>query len=69
LEGKGLPAVQSYGKGDQLVVVSVWIPKAEKLTSEERNLLERLRNMPNFQTQNAPKEEKGFWDKIRDWTS
>lgn len=69
LEGKGLPAVQSYGKGDQLVVVSVWIPKAEKLTSEERNLLEKLRNMPNFQAQNAPKEEKGFWDKIRDWTS
>lgn len=69
LEGKGLPAVQSYGKGDQLVVVSVWIPKAEKLTSEERNLLEKLRNMPNFQTQNASKEEKGFWDKIRDWAS
>lgn len=69
LEGKGLPAVQSYGKGDQLVVVNVWIPKAEKLTSDERNLLEKLRNMPNFQTQNASKEEKGFWDKIRDWTS
>lgn len=69
LEGKGLPAVQSYGKGDQLVIVSVWIPKAEKLTSEERNLLEKLRNMHNFQSQNVPKDEKGFWDKLRDWAS
>ncbi len=69
LEGKGLPAVQSYGKGDQLVVVNVWIPKAEKLTSEERHLLEKLRQMPNFQTHNVPRDEKGFWDKLRDWAS
>jgi molecular chaperone DnaJ len=63
LEGKGLPSVQSYGKGDELVHVNIWTPR--KLSDEERNLLERLRNAPNFQP-NPDKEDKGFFDRLRD---
>lgn len=63
LKDKGLPALQSYGRGDQLVHVNVWTPK--KLTDEERRLLEKMRDMPNLKP--APgKEEKGFFDKVRD---
>jgi len=40
LRGKGLPSVQSYGKGDQLINVNIWTPK--KLTSEETKLLQKL---------------------------
>ncbi|MFM2268368.1 MAG: molecular chaperone DnaJ [Bacteroidota bacterium] len=69
LEGKGVPSVQSYGKGDQLVVVSVFTPKAEKMNAEERELLEKLRNMPSFQASNVPKDDKGFWDRIREWAN
>ena len=34
LKGKGLPSVQSYGHGDQLIHINVWTPK--KLNSEEK---------------------------------
>jgi molecular chaperone DnaJ len=65
LQGKGLPAVQSYEVGDQLIHVNVWIPK--QLSDEERQLLERLRNMPNFNPTTAgAKAERGFFDKMKD---
>jgi molecular chaperone DnaJ len=63
LEGKGLPSVQSYGKGDELVHVSIWTPK--KLNDDERILMERLRSMPNFQP-TPDKEDKGFFDRLKD---
>ncbi|HAD15266.1 MAG TPA: molecular chaperone DnaJ, partial [Saprospirales bacterium] len=55
--------LQSYGRGDQLVHVNVWTPK--KLNDEERRMLEKLRDMPNLQP-NPGKEEKGFFDRVRD---
>jgi molecular chaperone DnaJ len=64
LKGKGIPEVQGYGQGDQLIHVSVWTPK--KLNSEEKALLEKLRKMSNFQPQPG-KSEKGFFDKMRDY--
>ena len=64
LKGKGLPAVQSYGKGDQLIHTSIWTPK--KLNDDERKLLEKLRAMPNFDPKPG-KTEKGFFDKMKDY--
>jgi len=64
LKGKGLPSVQAYGTGDQLIHVNVWTPK--KLNDEEKQLLEKLRNMPNFNPQPG-KSEKGFFEKMRDY--
>ncbi len=66
LKGKGLPHVNSYGKGDQLIYVNVWTPKS--LTNEEKAILEKLRDAPNFQP-NPNKSEKGFFDKIKDYFS
>ncbi|MBK9013254.1 MAG: molecular chaperone DnaJ [Saprospiraceae bacterium] len=66
LKGKGLPSVQSYERGDQLIQVNVWTPK--KLTDEERKILEKLRLSPNFKP--APeKGERGFFDKMKDYFS
>lgn len=64
LKGKGLPSVQAYGQGDQLIHVNVWTPK--KLNDEERELLGRLREMPNFNPQPG-KSEKGFFEKMKDY--
>ncbi|HMO38472.1 MAG TPA: molecular chaperone DnaJ [Saprospiraceae bacterium] len=64
LRDKGLPSVQAYGRGDQLIHVNVWTPK--KVTEEERILLEKLRDMPNFQPQPG-KTERGFFDKMKDY--
>ena len=63
LKDKGLPELQSYRRGDQLIHVNVWTPK--KVTDEERRLLEQLRNMPNFQP-TPGKEDKSFFDRVKD---
>ncbi len=64
LKGKGLPSVQRYGVGDQLIHVNIWTPK--KLTEEERALLEQMQRMPNFRP-DPGKGEKGFFEKMKDY--
>jgi len=65
LKDKGLPSVQNkHSRGDQLIHVNVWTPK--KLTDEERRLLEKLREMPNF-TPHPGKEDRSFFDRMRDF--
>ncbi len=71
LKGKGFPAFQSYEKGDELIEVNVWSP--QQLTDDERALLERLQQSPNFRPDTSSssgseddKEEKSFFDKIKD---
>jgi molecular chaperone DnaJ len=63
LAGKGVPSVNGYGKGDQLVVVQVFTPT--HLSKEEEQLLERLKTSPNFQpgkNQNHDKGKGGIFD-------
>ncbi len=66
LKGKGLPDVQGYQTGDQLIHVNVWTPKS--LNKEERELLETLRNMENFNP-TPGKSDKGFFEKMKDYFS
>ncbi|MBQ9587294.1 MAG: molecular chaperone DnaJ [Bacteroidales bacterium] len=63
LRGKGLPDLNGYSRGDLLVSINVWVPK--NLTKDEKNLLEELNKHPNFQP-NPNKQEKGFFDKMKD---
>jgi len=64
LKGKGIPEVQGYNKGDQLINVNIWTPK--KLSEEERELLEKMKDMPAFKP--APgKDEKGFFERMKDF--
>jgi molecular chaperone DnaJ len=63
LKGKGFPSVNSYEKGDQLINVNIWTP--QELTSEEKTLLEKLKESPNFKP-NPSKSDKSFFDKIRE---
>ena len=64
LADKGLPSIQQYNKrGDQLVHINIWTPK--RLSDEERALLEKMQNMPNFQPK-PEKEDRGFFEKLRD---
>lgn len=66
LKDKGLPVLQGYGKGDQLIHVNIWTPK--KLTDEERKILEKLRAMPNF-TPQPDKSDRTFFEKMKDYFS
>ena len=65
LRSKGLPVVQGYGqKGDQLININIWTPKT--LSPEERELLEKMREMENFQPQEG-KAQKGFFARMKDF--
>ncbi len=64
LKGKGIKELNSYGVGDQLIHVSVFTPRT--LSSEERTILEKLRESANFTPQND-KSEKNFFDKMKDF--
>ncbi len=64
LRGKGFPEVNGYNTGDQLIMVHIWIPK--KVSSEEADLLKKLKDSENFSPKNA-KREKGFFDRVKDW--
>jgi molecular chaperone DnaJ len=66
LKGKGLPSVQGYQTGDQLIHVNVWTPKA--VNKEEREILESLRKMDNFNP-TPGKSDKGFFEKMKDYFS
>lgn len=58
LGGKGLPDINGYGKGDILVVVDITIPN--KLSAEERKMVEKLAEQPNFQKAESVKNQNIF---------
>ncbi len=49
LRGKGLPAVQGYGRGtgDLVVNISVYVPKT--LSKDEKHALEKMQKSDNFE--------------------
>ncbi len=63
LRGKGIPDVNGYGRGDLLVRVHVWIP--QKLSPEEKRMLEKLQDSEGFKG-GPSSSEKSFFAKMRD---
>jgi molecular chaperone DnaJ len=47
LRNKGLPSINSYGTGDLLINIAVYVP--ENLTAEQKNLLNEMDKAANFQ--------------------
>jgi molecular chaperone DnaJ len=66
LKGKGFPHVNSYEKGDQLIQVNIWTP--QHVSSDEKEVLERMADSPNFEPK-PEKNEKSFFDKVREMFS
>jgi molecular chaperone DnaJ len=64
LKGTGLPSLNSYGRGDILVNVNVWTP--QHISSEEKKILEKLRESPNFKP-NPGKGDKSFYDRMKEF--
>jgi len=61
LRNKGLPSVNSYGTGDLLVNVSVYIP--ETLSPSEKEMMNKLSESPNFEPKKAVKDK--IFDKFK----
>jgi molecular chaperone DnaJ len=64
LKGKGIPDINGYSRGDILVNINVWTPQA--LTSEEKKILEGLRDAHNFRP-NPSKKDKSFFDRMKEY--
>ena len=64
LRGKGLPEVNSYGRGDLLVDVNIWTPTT--LSADEKQILEKLNESPNFAPQPG-KKEKSFFERMKEY--
>ncbi|SFI68177.1 molecular chaperone DnaJ [Kaistella treverensis] len=63
LSGKGLPSIDSYGKGDMFVHINVWTP--QNLSKEQREFFEK--QLANGEMLAEPSgKEKTFFDKVRD---
>jgi molecular chaperone DnaJ len=65
MRGKGIPNLNSTQRGDQLVVVNIYVPS--KVTARERELLAQLAESENIAPRKRRKENKdtGFFGKIR----
>ena len=63
LKGKGIPDINSYGKGDLLVHVNVWTPKT--LNKEQKQFFQKMLEDENF-TPNPDKSDKSFFEKVKD---
>ena len=57
LKGKGIPNIHGYGTGDFLIYINVWTP--QKLSKEEKAMLEKLKDAENFRP-NPTSKDKGF---------
>ncbi len=63
LKGKGLPTYGSYGRGDLLVCVNVWIPT--KITRDEQKIFENLQQKSSsFNPQPDSTEKTSFFDRL-----
>ena len=66
LKSKGLPSVNSYGRGDLLVHINVWTPQT--LTKDEKKFFEQSEIQKNFHP-NPTKKDKSFFDRVKDMFS
>ncbi len=62
LRGKGLPDLNYNQRGDLIVNLNIWTPKS--LTREEKELVNKLSESPNFNPK-PDKKEKSFFARIR----
>ena len=71
LRGKGVPSLQGYETGDQLIQVTIHVPKESELTAEERKFMEKVMTSPSFTPKHssAQKDGKGFFNKMKDFFS
>ena len=61
MRGKGVPHLRGNGRGDQMVVVNVEVPKS--LNTEQRKLMEQLATSLGSEVRPA---ERGFLDWLKD---
>lgn len=66
MRDKGISHLNSYGRGDQLVRVNVWVPTS--LTSQERSAIKGLGELENFNPKEGDKSansDRSFFERMK----
>lgn len=64
LPEKGIPHLNQYGKGNQIVVVNIYVPR--EINSKEKQILKELQLSKNFQTKDKNSNSiKDFFDRVK----
>lgn len=66
LRNKGIPEINGYRTGDQMININVWTP--QNLSKEEKKTIESLSKSANFQP-NPTAQDKGFFGRMKDYFS
>ena len=64
LRNKGIPDVNGYRTGDQLVNINVWTP--QNLSKEDKKVIEKLRGSKAYEPQPTD-QDKGFFERMKDY--
>ena len=64
MRGLGLPDLNGGTSGDQLVRVAVWTP--ENLDRQQREAMERLRQLEDPVPEHAGQGKRGFWARVKE---
>lgn len=64
LRGKGLPHLGGGGRGDQHVRVQVWTPN--RLSSEQEEIFQRLREIEGAPPEADGRSRGGFWNRMKE---
>ena len=66
LKGKGIPEINGYGTGDQLIHINVWTP--QKMSNDEKEMLKKMEGSENFKP-NPSSSDKGLFDRMKEFFS
>jgi molecular chaperone DnaJ len=66
MRDRGIPHLNSYGRGDQLVRINIWVPP--KLNAKEKELLKELAKNEHIVPSEEDKRntDRTFFDKVKD---
>lgn len=64
LRGRGLPRVNGSGSGDLHVRVQLWTPDVGTMSTEEQQIMLRLKDLTGAPPQQS--REKGFWTRMKE---
>ncbi len=64
LKGKGIPSLNGYERGDQLININVWTPR--NLSKQEQDILEKLKGAENFKP-NPGSRDKSFFERMKEY--
>ena len=64
LKEKGIPRLNNYGRGDQLIRIQIWVPT--KINSHDKELLKELAKSEHITpTEDERNKSKSFFEKMK----